>query len=294
MKNEEKIHYISQKEAHNIDTSKVAYLTLNDGTVLLINDDSSQNYSQKNIIIDDLQCEEINNSEEDKYNQNDEEEKQQNQEDENKEQINYTQNDNEELNYAFQEQSENNQETYENKNFLCNCHINKQKINSNNGNNYLIGKQDSKNYGYKIIEAIPVKFCYIEGAHLVKQNVNDQTNFRQYNNNTYIIDRSNRDTFSYYQINTQSSSNENEENNMNIFKINKNLKCNCPIGKRHFQREEEIKNAELKCNCLKREGQMKCCCPIGNPKMGEIIKIVNPEMSQQFYKIKGYHGYKNK
>lgn len=267
MENEEKIHYISQKEAHNIDTSKVAYLTLNDGTVLLINDDSSQNYSQKNIIIDDLQCEEINNSEEDKYNQNNEEEKQQNQEDENKEQINYIQNDNEELNYAFQEQSENNQETYKNKNFLCNCHINKQKINSNNGNNYFVGKRDSKNYGYKIIEAIPVKFCYIEGAHLVKQTVNDRTNFHQYNNNTYIIDRSNRDTFSYYQINTQSSSNENEENNMNIFKINKNLKCNCPIGKRHFHREEEIKNAELKCNCLKREGQMKCCCPIGNPKM---------------------------
>ena len=39
---------------------------------------------------------------------------------------------------------------------------------------------------------------------------------------------------------------------------------------------------------------MKCCCPIGNPKMREIMNIVNPEMSQQFYKIKGYHGYKNK
>jgi len=298
MEDNEKIHYISQKEANEIDISKLAYLTLNDGTVLLVNNDSNQNTSQKNIIIDDLQFEEINNLEGEEYDQNDEEDKQQNQEDNDKEQIqseyrHYIQNNNEELNYSSQGQSKNNQEILENKNFLCNCNINKRIINSNTENNYnyLINEQDPKNYKYKIIEAIPVKFCYIEDAHLVNQNTNNQINSNQYNN-IYVVERSKRDTFSNYQI-TQSSRNSNEEN-MNIFKINKELKCNCPLGKRQFSRKEEIKNNELRCNCLKRDGQMECCCPIGNPKMREIMNIASPEVAQQYYKIKGYHGYKNK
>lgn len=298
MEDNEKIHYISQKEANEIDISKLAYLTLNYGTVLLVNNDSNQNTPQKNIIIDDLQFEEINNLEGEEYDQNDEEDKQQNQEDNDKEQIqseyrHYIQNNNEELNYSSQGQSKNNQEILENKNFLCNCNINKRIINSNTENNYnyLINEQDPKNYKYKIIEAIPVKFCYIEDAHLVNQNTNNQINSNQYNN-IYVVERSKRDTFSNYQI-TQSSRNSNEEN-MNIFKINKELKCNCPLGKRQFSRKEEIKNNELRCNCLKRDGQMECCCPIGNPKMREIMNIASPEVAQQYYKIKGYHGYKNK
>ena len=110
MEDNEKIHYISQKEANEIDISKLAYLTLNDGTVLLVNNDSNQNTSQKNIIIDDLQFEEINNLEGEEYDQNDEEDKQQNQEDNDKEQIqseyrHYIQNNNEELNYSSQGQS---------------------------------------------------------------------------------------------------------------------------------------------------------------------------------------------
>ena len=299
MEDNEKIHYISQKEANEIDISKLAYLTLNDGTVLLVNNDSNKNNSQKNIIIDDLQFEEINNSEGEESEQNNEEEKQQNQED-NEEQIqseyrHYIQNNNEELNYSSQGQSKYNQEIFENKPYLCNCNNNnKQIISSNTENNYnnLIDKQEPKNYKYKIIEAIPVKFCYIEDAHLVNQNTNNQTNSQHYNNNTYVVERSKRDTFSNYQI-TQSSRNSNEEN-MNIFKINKELKCNCPLGKRQFSKKEEIKNNEFKCNCPKREGQMECCCPIGNPKMREIMNIASPEVAQQYYKIKGYHGYKNK
>ena len=297
MEDKEKIHYISQKEANEIDTSKLAYLTLNDGTVLLVNNDSNKNNSQKNIIIDDLQFEEINNSEGEESEQNNEEEKQQNQED-NEEQIqseyrHYIQNNNEELNYSSQGQSKYNQEIFENKPYLCNCNNNKQIISSNTENNYnnLIDKQDPKNYKYKIIEAIPVKFCYIEDAHLVNQNTNNQINSNQYNN-IYVVERSKRDTFSNYQI-TQSSRNSNEEN-MNIFKINKELKCNCPLGKRQSSKKEENKNNEFRCNCPKREGQMECCCPIGNPKMREIMNIASPEVAQQYYKIKGYHGYKNK
>ena len=297
MEDKEKIHYISQKEANEIDTSKLAYLTLNDGTVLLVNNDSNKNNSQKNIIIDDLQFEEINNSEGEESEQNNEEEKQQNQED-NEEQIqseyrHYIQNNNEELNYSSQGQSKYNQEIFENKSFLYNC-INKRIISSNTDNNYnnLIDYQETKNYKYKIIEAIPVKFCYIEDAHLVNQNTNNQTNSQHYNNNTYVVERSKRDTFSNYQI-TQSSRNSNEEN-MNIFKINKELKCNCPLGKRQSSKKEENKNNEFRCNCPKREGQMECCCPIGNPKMREIMNIASPEVAQQYYKIKGYHGYKNK
>ena len=300
MEDKEKIHYISLKEANEIDTSKLAYLTLNDGTVLLVNNDSNKNNSQKNIIIDDLQFEEINNSEGEESEQNNEEEKQQNQED-NEEQIqseyrHYIQNNNEELNYSSQGQSKYNQEIFENKPYLCNCNNNnKQIISSNTENNYnnLIDEQEPKNYKYKIIEAIPVKFCYIEDAHLVNQNTNNQTNSKQhYNNNTYVVEISKRDTFSNYQI-TQSSRNSNEEN-MNIFKINKELKCNCPLGKRQFSKKEENKNNEFRCNCLKRDGQMECCCPIGNPKMREIMNIASPEVAQQYYKIKGYHGYKNK
>ena len=297
MEDKEKIHYISQKEANEIDTSKLAYLTLNDGTVLLVNNDSNKNNSQKNIIIDDLQFEEINNSEGEESEQNNEEEKQQNQED-NEEQIqseyrHYIQNNNEELNYSSQGQSKYNQEIFENKSFLYNC-INKRIISSNTDNNYnnLIDYQETKNYKYKIIEAIPVKFCYIEDAHLVNQNTNNQTNSQYYNNNTYVVERSKRDTFSNYQI-TQSSRNSNEEN-MNIFKINKELKCNCPLGKRQSSKKEENKNNEFRCNCPKREGQMECCCPIGNPKMREIMNIASPEVAHKYYKIKGYHGYKNK
>ena len=299
MEDKEKIHYISQKEANEIDTSKLAYLTLNDGTVLLVNNDSNKNNSQKNIIIDDLQFEEINNSEGEESEQNNEEEKQQNQED-NEEQIqseyrHYIQNNNEELNYSSQGQSKYNQEIFENKPYLCNCNNNKKQIiSSNTENNYnnLIDKQEQKNYKYEIIEAIPVKFCYIEDAHIVNQNTNNQINSQHYNNNTCVVERSKRDTFSNYQI-TQSSRNSNEEN-MNIFKINKELKCNCPLGKRQFSKKEENKNNEFRCNCPKREGQMECCCPIGNPKMRKIMNIASPEVAQEYYKIKGYHGYKNK
>ena len=94
---------------------------------------------------------------------------------------------------------------------------------------------------YKLIEAIPVRFLDMQGVQLMNQSDNTQINLQQYNNDTYILEKSNRDASSNIQINTQSS------------------------GKKGY----------FKCD---EKEETKCCCPLGNPDMRNEMEIVSPEI----------------
>lgn len=58
---------------------------------------------------------------------------------------------------------------------------------------------------YKLIEAIPVRFCDIQGVQFMNQTNNIQLNLQQYNNDTYVVEKSQRENSSNFQINTLSS-----------------------------------------------------------------------------------------
>ena len=205
MENKENIHYISRQDIQEIDPSKVAYMTLSDGSVFLIQDNSELNHQQESKTIESKQ---INT---------------------------------------------------ENNNNICNCNNYNRKINSNKGQ-FFVEQKGTRNELYKLVEAIPVRFCDIEGAFLVNQNTNLQLNFQQYNNDTYLINNTNSDNYSNYQINTQSSGSD--YNNT----INNKLKCTCHLGKEQFLTKKE----------------MKCCCPIGNPEMRNKLEIVVPDIVKQY------------
>ena len=98
---------------------------------------------------------------------------------------------------------------------------------------------------YKLIEAIPVRFLDMQGVQLMNQSDNTQINLQQYNNDTYILEKSNRDASSNIQINTQSS------------------------GKKGY------------CKCDEKE-ETKCCCPLGNPAMRQEMEIVSPEIAKKY------------
>ena len=87
---------------------------------------------------------------------------------------------------------------------------------------------------YKLIEAIPVRFLDMQGVQLMNQSDNTQINLQQYNNDTYILEKSNRDASSNIQINTQSSGSD--YNNT----INNKLKCTCHLGKEQFLTKKEM------------------------------------------------------
>ena len=99
---------------------------------------------------------------------------------------------------------------------------------------------------YKLIEAVPVRFLDVQGVQFMNQSDNTQINLQQYNNDTYIVEKSNRDTSSNNQVNTQSE------------------------GKLGY------------CNCAEKKEEMTCCCPIGNPKMREEMEIVSPEIAKKY------------
>lgn len=315
MEESEKVRHISQQEAKEIDATKVAYFTLNDGTVLLIKENVSpqtQEIAQENIASGEEQQYQINsNQEEEILNQNaedqniegeneqlpEEQELQQNivSGQENQEEIqiqNQTENqqiitgtENEQIN-NIQTQSQNTQNTQEiqqqtsnigynissegqnSEQKNCTCSYNCKLINATNiANTYnAFGRSTyyTQNVGkrrqlYKLVEAIPVRYCDFQGIQLMNQTTNVRLNLQQYNSNTYIAERGNNN----YQLNTQSSGNDYQENTQTQEELKFNYNCN------EVQQQQQEQQEEEKC----------CCCPIGNAEMREEYEIV----SQEYY-----------
>ena len=233
-----KVRQISKKEAKEIDPKKVAYFTLNDGTVFIVKDNlaESQNLKEQNI----SQTQQIQTEQQ-------------------QEQIQTTSQN--EVN-NIQTQSQNTQEVPQfESNFGYNISSEGENLQQNSGINMnakLVNAQvftQSQIQGqgqgqrrqlYKLIEAIPVRFCDIQGVQFMNQTNNIQLNLQQYNNDTYVVEKSQRENSSNFQINTLSS--------------------------------------EKKCNCKSQVKQeVKCCCPIGNPALREEMEIVSPEIAEKYF-----------
>ena len=217
MSEEGKVRQITKTEAKEIDPKKVAYFTLNDGTVFIVKDNINQENTQ-------IQQEQIT-TENDKVNMQ-------------------TQNTNiqQESNYKYY--IANQGETIQQNQGYFNARLISAKI---IGNNSLNLNQGSKRQLYKLIEAVPVRFYDVQGTQFINQSNNSQINLQQYNNDTYIVQKSTKE--SNYQINTQSSGNQ----------------CTCACGTKQ---------------------EKKCCCPLGCPEMNEEYEIVSKEYFEQCMKMK--------
>ncbi len=227
MSEEGQVRQISKTEAKQIDPKQVAYFTLNDGTVFIIKDNINQENIQPQIQQEQITTE---NDQVNIQTQN----------------TNIQQIPQQETNYNYYiaTQDENipkNQGFYNAK--LINAKI--------IGNNSLNINQGQKRQLYKLIEAIPVRFYDVQETQFINQSTNTQINLQQYNNDTYIVEKSAKENMSNYQINTQSSGNQS------------NCKCNC-----------ETKD------------EKKCCCPLGCPEMREDYEIVSKEYFEQCMKMK--------
>ena len=227
MSEEGQVRQISKTEAKQIDPKQVAYFTLNDGTVFIIKDNINQDNIQPQIQQEQITTE---NDQVNIQTQNT-----------NIQQIPQQETN---CNYYIATQDENipkNQGFYNAK--LINAKI--------IGNNSLNINQGQKRQLYKLIEAIPVRFYDVQETQFINQSTNTQINLQQYNNDTYIVEKSPKENMSNYQINTQSSGNQ----------------CNC------------------KCNCETKD-EKKCCCPLGCPEMREDYEIVSKEYFEQCMKMK--------
>ena len=176
MSEEGKVRQITKTEAKEIDPKKVAYFTLNDGTVFIVKDNINQENTQ-------IQKEQIT-TENDQVNMQ-------------------TQNTNiqQESNYKYY--IANQGETIQQNQGYFNARLITAKI---IGNNSLNLNQGSKRQLYKLIEAVPVRFYDVQGTQFINQSNNSQINLQQYNNDTYIVQKATKE--SNYQINTQSSGNQ--------------------------------------------------------------------------------------
>ena len=215
MSEEGKVRQITKTEAKEIDPKKVAYFTLNDGTVFIVKDNINQENTQ-------IQQEQITTE---NY------------------QVNMqTQNTNiqQESNYKYY--IANQGETIQQNQGYFNARLISAKI---IGNNSLNLNQGSKRQLYKLIEAVPVRFYDVQGTQFINQSNNSQINLQQYNNDTYIVQKATKE--SNYQINTQSSGNQctcacgtkNEK------------KCCCPLGCPEMNEEYEIVSKEYFEQCMK-------------------------------------------
>ena len=215
MSEEGKVRQITKTEAKEIDPKKVAYFTLNDGTVFIVKDNINQENTQ-------IQQEQIT-TENDQVNMQ-------------------TQNTNiqQESNYKYY--IANQGETIQQNQGYFNARLITAKI---IGNNSLNLNQGSKRQLYKLIEAVPVRFYDVQGTQFINQSNNSQINLQQYNNDTYIVQKATKE--SNYQINTQSSGNQctcacgtkNEK------------KCCCPLGCPEMNEEYEIVSKEYFEQCMK-------------------------------------------
>ena len=216
-----KVRQISKTEAQHIDPKKVAYFTLNDGTVFVVKD----NINQENI---QTQQEQIT-TENDQVNiqtQN----------------TNIQQVPQQDSNYKYyiSTQSENFQQypSYYNAKLINAKIIDNNSINVNQG---------QKRQLYKLIEAIPVRFYDVQGVQFMNQSTNSQINLQQYNNDTYVVEKSPKEKIANNQINLQNYGNQ----------------CNCGV-----------------------KIEKKCCCPIGCPEMRKDMDIVSPECFEKCMKMK--------
>ena len=233
-----KVRQISKKEAKEIDPKKVAYFTLNDGTVFIVKDNlaESQNLPEQNI----SQTQQIQT--------------------EQQKELIQTTSQNDQMVNIIQTQSQNTQEVPQlESNFGYNISSEGENLQQNSGINMnaklvnaqvftqgQIQGQGQRRQLYKLIEAIPVRFCDIQGVQFMNQTNNIQLNLQQYNNDTYVVEKSQRENSSNFQINTLSS--------------------------------------EKKCNCKSQVKQeVKCCCPIGNPSLREGMEIVSPEIAEKYF-----------
>lgn len=233
-----KVRQISKKEAKEIDPKKVAYFTLNDGTVFIVKDNlaESQNLPEQNI----SQTQQIQT--------------------EQQKELIQTTSQNDQMVNIIQTQSQNTQEVPQlESNFGYNISSEGENQQQNSGINMnaklvnaqvftqgQIQGQGQRRQLYKLIEAIPVRFCDIQGVQFMNQTNNIQLNLQQYNNDTYVVEKSQRENSSNFQINTLSS--------------------------------------EKKCNCKSQVKQeVKCCCPIGNPSLREEMEIVSPEIAEKYF-----------
>ena len=216
-----KVRQISKTEAQHIDPKKVAYFTLNDGTVFVVKD----NINQENV---QTQQEQIT-TENDQVNiqtQN----------------TNIQQVPQQDSNYKYyiSTQAENIQQypSYYNAKLINAKIIDNNSINVNQG---------QKRQLYKLIEAIPVRFYDVQGVQFMNQSTNSQINLQQYNNDTYVVEKSTKEKIANNQINVQ----------------NYGKQCNCGV-----------------------KIEKKCCCPIGCPEMRKDMEIVSPEYFEKCMKMK--------
>ena len=216
-----KVRQISKTEAQHIDPKKVAYFTLNDGTVFVVKD----NINQENV---QTQQEQIT-TENDQVNiqtQN----------------TNIQQVPQQDSNYKYyiSTQAENIQQypSYYNAKLINAKIIDNNSINVNQG---------QKRQLYKLIEAIPVRFYDVQGVQFMNQSTNSQINLQQYNNDTYVVEKSTKEKIANNQINVQN--------------YGKQSNCGVKIEK-------------------------KCCCPIGCPEMRKDMEIVSPEYFEKCMKMK--------
>ena len=216
-----KVRQISKTEAQHIDPKKVAYFTLNDGTVFVVKD----NINQENV---QTQQEQIT-TENDQVNiqtQN----------------TNIQQVPQQDSNYKYyiSTQAENIQQypSYYNAKLINAKIIDNNSINVNQG---------QKRQLYKLIEAIPVRFYDVQGVQFMNQSTNSQINLQQYNNDTYVVEKSTKEKIANNQINVQNYGNQ----------------CNCGV-----------------------KIEKKCCCPIGCPEMRKDMEIVSPECFEKCMKMK--------
>ena len=236
MKEEGKVRQITKKEAKQIDPTKVAYFTLNDGTVFIVKDNmkEKQNIEGKNIITENTNIqkgqEQIQIANEDNI---------QTDSQNNQEGLQFDSN----IGYNISSEGENIQQN------SC-CKMNAKLINAQIIGKNQLNQQFPRRQLYKLIEAIPVRFCDVQGVQFMNQTNNCQINLQKFNNDTYIVDRSTGDNFSNYQANT-------------------NTHCSM-TGK--------------VCNCPGRI-EKECCCPIGNPALREEMEIVSPEYVEQCRKM---------
>ena len=217
MSEEGKVRQITKTEAKEIDPKKVAYFTLNDGTVFIVKDNINQENTQ-------IQQEQIT-TENDQVNMQ-------------------TQNTNiqQESNYKYY--IANQGETIQQNQGYFNARLISAKI---IGNNSLNLNQGSKRQLYKLIEAVPVRFYDVQGTQFINQSNNSQINLQQYNNDTYIVQKATKE--SNYQINTQSSGNQcNCKCNC---ETKDEKKCCCPLGCPEMREDYEIVSKEYFEQCMK-------------------------------------------
>ena len=215
MSEEGKVRQITKTEAKEIDPKKVAYFTLNDGTVFIVKDNINQENTQ-------IQQEQIT-TENDQVNMQ-------------------TQNTNiqQENNYKYY--IANQGEIIQQNQGYFNARLISAKI---IGNNSLNLNQGSKRQLYKLIEAVPVRFYDVQGTQFINQSNNSQINLQQYNNDTYIVQKATKE--SNYQINTQSSGNQ----CTCVCGAKNEKKCCCPLGCPEMNEEYEIVSKEYFEQCMK-------------------------------------------